>query len=288
LSQKIVDENSLRAIIQNLKYLLYGEDDIWLRYEGFRKNIKGFGSAILAEILAFVFPDKYGIWNDSTRKAFSILGINDTFHAIKKSQLTGAEYAQYNAYLSLIMDEYKKLGIKNLDLLGMNYILSAFWDSTPNDIEKRKVDDVIQETPHIASHSEVIDRIVSIGEALGFKADREKSVVKGAKVDVIWQANIANLGVVMYVFEVQSKGSIDSLILNLQRALVNQSVQRLIVVADDKSIDTIRGEIAILPENFRRAVSYWEISDVNRAYSLVNDLFSIISKLELVKSEFGY
>jgi hypothetical protein len=49
----------------------------------------------------------------------------------------------------------------------------------------------------------------------------------------------------------------------------------------------VAGEIATLPENFRRAVSYWESGEVIRAADLVSELNGIINKLDLVKSEFG-
>ena len=68
---------------------------------------------------------------------------------------------------------------------------------------------------------------------------------------------------------------------------MNQSVQRLIVVAAMRRHRGIRGEIATLPESFRRAVSYWEATEAIRAAGLVDELFGIINKLELVKSEFG-
>jgi hypothetical protein len=103
----------------------------------------------------------------------------------------------------------------------------------------------------------------------------------------VWQAKIANLGVVTYVFEVQRRGSHDSLILNLQRAQNNPSVQRLVVVAPAEEIARIRSEIATLSENFRRVVGFMEVSEVIRAFELMTELSGIINKLELVKSEFG-
>jgi len=106
-------------------------------------------------------------------------------------------------------------------------------------------------------------------------------------VDAVWQARIANLGVVTYVFEVQRRGSYDSLILNLQRAQNNPSVQRLVVVALPGEIVKIRREIETLSEGFRRSVGYMEVAEVMRAAELVTELSGIINKLELVKGEFG-
>jgi hypothetical protein len=133
----------------------------------------------------------------------------------------------------------------------------------------------------------MVDQLVAIGQWLGFQAEKEKKVARGAQVDAVWQARIANLGVVTYVFEVQRHGSIDSLILNLQRAQNNPTVQRLIVVANYVDIETIRQEISSLPESFRKAVSFMEVGEAIRAARLIDELSGIIGKLQLVRSEFG-
>jgi len=41
-------------------------------------------------------------------------------------------------------------------------------------------------------------------------------------------------GLVTYVFEVHRKGSVDNLIVNLQKALNNPTVQKIIAVSDPK------------------------------------------------------
>lgn len=58
---------------------------------------------------------------------------------------------------------------------------------------------------------------MEIGELLGFESRAEVKIAAGAVVDAVWEAKIGNMGKAIYVFEVQSKGSIDSLLLNLSR-----------------------------------------------------------------------
>jgi hypothetical protein len=77
------------------------------------------------------------------------------------------------------------------------------------------------------------------------------------------------------------------LVLNLQRAQNNPSVQRLIIVANARDLSRVRQEIETLPESFRRMVSYMEVWEAKRAAELVSELSEIISKLDLVKSEYG-
>jgi hypothetical protein len=88
---------------------------------------------------------------------------------------------------------------------------------------------------------------------------------------------------VSYVFEVHREGSIDSLILNLQRARNDPTVQKLIVVANKTNLKKIQDEVSSLSEDFRKSLTYWEVKDVERAHNLLNELNAIIGNLELVK-----
>ena len=99
-------------------------------------------------------------------------------------------------------------------------------------------------------------------------------------------AKIANLGAVTYVFEVHKSGSIDSLILNLQKSLNNPTVQKIIAVSDAKRIEKIRNEIKGLPENFRKTLTFWEVSDIIKTHERLSEVIKSINKLELVKSRF--
>jgi hypothetical protein len=288
LVNKLIQENSLPELRLHMKDLLWGSSDLMTRYDDFRKNVKGFGTAMLAEILAFVHPDQCGVWNDRARAALRFLGYERELPFLHKSQLAGQEYQKFNDLLGSLVAELKLQGFSEMDHLGIIYLFYEIWRAGKQETIPVVVESVTPvKTTESCNHDDIAEQIIAIGQALGFQTEKEKLVAKGAKVDVVWQARIANMGVVMYVFEVQSHGSIDSLILNLQRAQVNQSVQRLIVVASAKDIEKIRGEVATLPESFRRAVSYWEAAETMRAAGLVDELFGIINKLELVKSEFG-
>jgi len=90
--------------------------------------------------------------------------------------------------------------------------------------------------------------------------------------------------VVSYVFEVHRGGSIDSLILNLQRAKNNPTVQKLVVVANTVDLRKIGEKVSSLSEDFRKSLAYLEAKDVEKAYNLLKELNAIIGRLELVKS----
>jgi len=289
LVDNLLRDNDLANLKANLTDLLWGKASIAVRYDVFKKATKGFGTAIITELLAFTYPEQCGVWNDKARKALALLGFKETHSFITKSQLKGQEYQRYNELLLQIQNELVSLGFADIDLLGINYFF--FEVSQSEKIEEGETETIkvvsVPTPPGDFDHDDVIDKLVAMGIWLGFDAEKEKHIAPGAKVDVVWQAKIANLGVVTYVLEVQRKGSIDSLILNLQKAQNNPSVQRLVVVATSKDIEKIQNEIKVLPESFRKAVSYMEVFEALHASELLNEFSEIIDKLQLVQSEFA-
>lgn len=289
LVDRLISENGMDLLRTSLKNLLWGNNPIGTRFDDFRKNVRGFGAGMITELLAFVHPEQYSLWNNKARQALILLGFQSTFPTVKKSQITGKEYEQFIALAKLIQSELISHKLPSLDLLGIDYFLFEVWKAGwgSRELVSEKSDATAREALADFDHDDLIDQLIAIGQWLGFDVHKERPIAVGSKVDAVWQAKIANLGVVTYVFEVQRRGSHDSLILNLQRAQNNPSVQRLVVVALPEEISKIKSEVASLSENFRRAVSYMEVAEVVRAHELMTEFSGIINRLELVKSEFG-
>jgi len=55
---------------------------------------------------------------------------------------------------------------------------------------------------------------------------------------------------------VQDRGSIDSLIVNLQQAQNNLTAQKLVIVTDAEQIIKIKERIQTLQESFRKFITY--------------------------------
>jgi hypothetical protein len=288
LVDQLLADNPLPELKKHLYQLIWGSEPVAKRYNSFRTAIKGFGAATITELLAFVHPQECGVWNTKARKGLILLGFQETFPLVKDSQISGNQYEQFNAVLGELSNQVHKYDLPELDLLGINYFLFEVWN------RGREYSDSVPEVPEEVTagitdfdHDDIIDQILTLGQWLGFNVDKEKPIAPGARVDAVWQAQIANLGVVTYVFEVQRHGSHDSLILNLQRAQNNPTVQRLVVVGMDKELKKVEKEIGSLHESFRRMVTFMDVTDVMRGVELVTELSGIINRLELVKSEFG-
>ena len=129
-------------------------------------------------------------------------------------------------------------------------------------------------------HNDVRDKIAEIGSWLGFQADVEKRVAAGAVVDAVWEVTIGNMGRVIYVFEVQTSGSIDSLILNLMKAKSNKAVQGIIAVTDSQQIEKIKREIATL--SCRDEVKFWDYTEVLKVHESLSYVNESINRLGLV------
>ena len=133
-------------------------------------------------------------------------------------------------------------------------------------------------------HDEIKEKLVAIGELLGFDSRSEVKITTGAVVDAVWEAKIGNMGKAIYVFEVQSKGSIDSLILNLKKAQSNAAVQAVVAVADEEQLAKIIQESAgVIDEKSLRT---WDSEDVLAVYDALVRAHESINKLALVPESF--
>jgi hypothetical protein len=190
-----------------------------------------------------------------------------------------------------IAKEMQALGDVDTNLLTVDYFI---WDELQ--VAESLTDmykpipapphvDAVDATTSVFIHNEVRDKIAHIGTWLGFQADTEKKVAGGAVVDAIWEATIGNMGRVIYVFEVQTKGSLDSLILNLLKALSNPAVQGVVAVSDDTQLEKIRSEVAAVP-NLKDKLKYWKYTEVLSVHDQLESVIEAINGLELVPQGF--
>lgn len=89
---------------------------------------------------------------------------------------------------------------------------------------------------------------------------------------------------IIYVFEVQSHGSMDSLVLNLRKAQSNPAVQAVVAVSDEEQLEKIRREsIGVIDEKSLRT---WNSDDVLAVYDALVRAHESINKLALVPESF--
>ena len=250
------------------------------------KSVKGIGPATISELLTYTNPNEYVIFNKTVILCFTYLGIPDMPRY--NYQFTGKKYAEVCAIAKEISAALKTAGADDYDLLAVDYFL---WDEVLPLAEKKEPSDQTPATvaPKTASdskslHDEIKEKLVAIGELLGFESRSEVHIASGAVVDAVWEAKIGNMGKAIYVFEVQSKGSIDSLILNLKRAQSNAAVQAVVAVADEEQLaKIIRESAGVIDEQSLRT---WNYEDVLSVYDSLARAHESINKLNLVPESF--
>lgn len=286
VADQLIADNGLVVLKKQLAELLYGTAPIEKRWDGFLKSVKGIGPATVSELLTYINPNEYVIFNRTTILCYTYLDIPDM--PKYNYQYTGKKYAEVCAIAKEIAAALKAAGADDYDLLAVDYFL---WDEVLPLAEKKEPGNQapVPVTPKTASdskslHDEIKEKLVAIGELLGFESRSEVKITTGAVVDAVWEAKIGNMGKAIYVFEVQSKGSIDSLILNLKKAQSNAAVQAVVAVADEAQLaKIIRESAGVIDEKSLRT---WDSEDVLAVYDSLARAHESINKLALVPESF--
>lgn len=288
---KLISDNGLDELKAELAELVWGSKPVAKRWDHFRQSIKGVGPAMMSEILCYVHPDDCMLWSRRVFVGLRYLGVKNLPR--HNYQLTGAKYEALIKHVKLIATEMEAAGFKNTNLLDVDYFI---WNElqveenlsqihskkekeavAPSEIDDKKTSEFI--------HNEIRDKLADIGRWLGFESEIEKKVAQGSVVDTVWEATIGNMGRVIYVFEVQTKGNIDSLIVNLQQSLNNSAVQGVVAVSDAKQIEKIKKRTATI-DGLNKNLKFWDYEDVLNTASHLEAANESINHLGLVPESF--
>jgi len=287
---KIIADNGLDDFRGSLADLVWGEADISQRWDAFRSVVKGMGPAMMSEILCKTHPDDFMLWNRRAYVGLNYLQVDGLPRY--DYQLTGRIYERLCEVSKEMASELRKAGLRDTTLLAVDYFIWAQLQVADNltDIYGKKTEkqEAVEPTGISESkfiHNDIRDKLRDIGQWLGFTADIEQKVSVGAKVDTIWQATIGNMGRVIYIFEVQTKGSVDSLILNLLKSLNNPAVQGVVAVSDREQLLEIKSQVKGVKE-LRDKLKYWDYEEVLRVHEGLEFVNSCINNLGLVPQGF--
>ena len=295
---KLIADNGFGALKKQLAALLYSSGPVEKRWDVFLKSIKGMGPAMISELLTYTNPNEYVIFNKTTILCFGYLGIPDM--PKYNYQYTGKKYAQVCAIAKEIGERLKMAGEEECDLLTVDYLL---WDEilplaekkTPETPSAPEVKPPVTANDSKSLHDEIKEKLVAIGEFLGFESRSEVRIATGAVVDAVWEAKIGNmlLGGLVYPLTCQPQDmlqameenrSIDSLILNLRKAQSNAAVQAVVAVADEEQLARIvRESLGVIDEKSLRT---WDSEDVLAVYDSLVRAHESINKLALVPESF--
>ena len=273
---KYISDNGFDHLKKSIANLLYGSEPIEQRWDNFKDNIKGFGPAMMSELLCYVNPNEYMIWNTTAANAYKNLEIKD----IPKHnyQITGKKYVELTKYSKEIQEVILEKYNRQENLLFVDYF---FWDclrEVPEDKDENsvKADTVVNNKSY---HNEIVEYIKNIGTLLGYNTNLKGNIKDSGKIaDAVWEFNVGNLGKIKYVFEVQDSGSIDSLIVSLMNASQDISVQAVVAVSDEDQINKIKKHCNNIKDNFNGKLKFWNINEIEKAYSELSSSMEIINK----------
>lgn len=183
LINKILKDNGIQKLRQELKELLYGARPLNERYDRFRGSIKGLGGSSITEILVFTFPDKYCLWNEKARRVMPLLQLEDLLPVrIAPSIINGDQYARCNEVFELIRQELSVHGIEKPDFLDVDLFLWFLFDKI---LRKKKVIverevEVVELVKKISEHEEAEGILLELGNLVGvstFVTAHDKSKV---------------------------------------------------------------------------------------------------------------
>ena len=289
---KLIEDNTFGKLKQELAKLLWDKHPIEKRWDRFRSTIKGMGPAMMSELLCHVHPNQCVLWNRRAYVGFNYLGIQKLPRY--DYQLTGKKYKDLSETAKLIAKELVAQGTTDATLLAVDYFIWHELQFEENLSQIHKKGPVGNQTPVIDAkdtktsefiHNEIRDKLADIGQWLGFHSKTEIKVAEGSKVDTIWEATIGNMGRVIYVFEVQTKGSIDSLLLNLLKSLNNPAVQGIVAVTDSAQIETLRKSAAGV-SGLTGKLKFWNYSEVLQVHEALESVYESINSLGLVPQGF--
>jgi hypothetical protein len=288
---KLIEDNGFPAIVDHFSELVWSDKPIAERWDRFLKTVKGVGPAMISEILCHTHPDKYMLWNRRAYVALNHLGVENLPRY--NYQHNGKKYEELCIIAKQIAKEIEAKGSIETNLLTVDYFM---WDQLQVEenlsrIHKPKTGNVktlpvnAVEADPVFIHNEVRDKIADIGRWLGFQAETEKKIAVGAVVDTVWEATIGNMGRVIYVFEVQTGGNIDSLIVNLIRALNNPAVQGVVAVSEPRQLEKIKQETDSVT-HLKDKLKYWDYIQVLEVHEALESVNDVINSLGLVPQGF--
>lgn len=125
----------------------------------------------------------------------------------------------------------------------------------------------------ILSHIEIQERLVKIGEELNFYAETEFEYY-----DVIWREKNKSIRL-SHIFEVQSKGNLDSAFAKLKRAYDAQRTKPFLIVSDEKNLRRAKKSLNLEFRDLESAVTILTFAQIEKVYQNLTSISEILPLL---------
>ena len=193
------------------------------------------------------------------------------FPSLSDAEISQIQNESNNSWRKMV----QKAG-KNLSDDGLMIRERGVWSLSPKGFEtaaEKKADFLLTkaETENF-THIKIQNLTAEIGRLLGFYSELEFEYY-----DVIWREKENNPRI-SHVFEVQSKGNIDSAFAKLKRAFDAQRSKPFLIVASER--DTKRAKQSLSRE-FQELETYLTVlsfAEMKKIYDNINDISDVLTK----------
>ncbi len=173
LFNQILEKTEFSEIKYRLKELLYGEGDFAERFDNFINIVKGLGGSSVTEILVFMLPDKFSLWNDKPKNVLPLFSIKGLPERVFKYPLkSGKDYLACNTVMAEILGLMRKLGFPEADFLDLDIFMWMLFNERKGEIKvkKPKVEEPKdkREVRTSYSHEDVQALLLELGKLLGY------------------------------------------------------------------------------------------------------------------------
>ncbi len=123
------------------------------------------------------------------------------------------------------------------------------------------------------SHIEIQKMIVQIGEILGFYTEMEFEYY-----DVVWR-EVPQASRLSHVFEVQSKGNIDSAFAKLKRAYEAQRSKIFLVIASERDLKRAKKSLTMEFQDIETDLTILTFAQIQKAHQNIDSIKEVLIKL---------
>lgn len=146
-NQIISPNGGFQTIKDELRNLLYGPDDFVQRYNHFTKNIRGIRISSISEILNFIFPDKFCLWNKTSKTVLMFFGLDKILSKnimrLDNWTISGEEYSRCVQLVENIKNELTEFGIE--DFIDIDIFFWHIYKDVISTTKKESTEAVLNE-----------------------------------------------------------------------------------------------------------------------------------------------
>ncbi len=163
-----------------------------------------------------------------------------------------------NGYIS------RQQGLWTITNSGIETVKSEILDFTPTKTNEKQL-----------SHTDIQEMLVEIGGSLGFYAQTEFEFY-----DVVWREN-EKTPRISHIFEVQSKGNIDSAFAKLKRAYQAQRTKPFLVISSERDLNRARNSLSREFQDIESEVRILTFAQIEQVHQNLKNIAEIIKEFLL-------